>query len=238
MAIRSIRDPLVLLALCSVAVLCVSTHAADQTRAVVMPVDFEMYLLTAGGTREFQPEWSETGKAYTQAAVDEASAALFEPVALPELTEEEQAILDEHMALFEVAIANSVTMITIAKLRHKIDNYDYTVGPGLAWLADKSGADKLVMFSAVQEKSSGGRVAMMILGAAVAGATGVYVAPGIGSSYGTVGIVDLKTGNIEWANYRTPVKGDMRKEESATSTVNDLMKAFPKGRLMRTTIEY
>ncbi len=211
---------------------------AAQTKAIVMPVDLEMFLLTAGGTRELQPEWTEIGTDNLQQAFDDASAKTFEPVSLPELTEEEQAILDEHMALFEVAVANSVTMITTAKMKHKIDNYDYTVGPGMAWLADRAGAEKLVMFSAVQEKSSGGRIAMMILGAAVGGTTGVYVSPGIGSSYGTVGIMDLKTGNIEWANYRTPVKGDMRKEKSATSTVGDLMLAFPKGRLMRSTIEY
>lgn len=238
MSIQSIRSLLLSFAFCGFLAVAATVPAVAQTKAVVMPVDLEMYLLTAGGTREFQPEWTETGTTNVQDAFNKASAAMFDPVSLPELTGEEQAILEEHMALFDVAIANSVTMITTAKLKHKIDNYDYTLGPGLAWLADKSGADKLVMFSAVQEKSSGGRVAMMILGAAVAGATGVYVAPGIGSSYGTAGIVDLVTGNIEWANYRTPVKGDLRKETSANSTVDDLMQAFPKGRLMRSAIEY
>lgn len=220
------------------AMLVVCGPVAAQTKAIVMPVDLEIYLLTASGSREYQPEWTETGQANVQTAFDSATSSMFEAVALPELSAEEQGVLDEHLALFDIAVSNSITMINTAKMKHKIDNYDYTLGPGLGWLAEKSGAEKMVMYIAEQEKSSGGRIAMMVLGAAVGGATGVYVVPGIGSSYNVTGVIDLRSGNIEWANYRTPVKGDMRKETAATKSVDDLFDAFPKGRLMQTTKEY
>ncbi len=202
--------------------------------AIILPVEFESFLLTAGGSRELNPEWTATGTAMLQDAVDQLAGERYEIVDMPALTDQDRAILAEHRALHDVAVLNAISMIKNAGLKHKASNFDYSIGPGLSFLKARTGAEKLVIYSGTQEKFSGGRKAMMFLGVVAGAATGVGVIPTLGGSSAILSEVDLATGNITWVNYMAPTsKGDVREEIPAKNTIYYLYDDYPGGRLMK-----
>lgn len=211
---------------------------AEKTKVVVLPIDFEMYVLTAAMTREPQPQWVAQGHDFIEAALQRNVAEHFELLAMPSLSAEEEAVLAEHLALYDVAVRNSHSMIHTGGMKHKVDNYDYTLGDGLAWLAEKTAAEKLVMYTAVQERTSGGRKVMTALSLAAVVTTGIYLVPDLGGSYEMVGVIDIASGNIEWANVRRPRLSDLRDEEGAQESTGALFRDFPNGQLMRANVEF
>jgi hypothetical protein len=211
-------------------------------RVVVLQPEFRVFVQSAGGVREIEPDWTGQAQNALALAVERhlrhdprfAIAAPVEPA-----TAEEATLLREHVELFKLIASNASMMIRFGgkAWQEKKLQYDYTLGDGLATYGDRSNADYAFMIGGAQIKQTGGSVFMQL---ALAGTLGV-VMPG-GGTYLMLALVDMRTGNIVWFNSLEggEVLGmtgsDLRKEGAADEVVGRLFDPFPASPLFNTKI--
>jgi hypothetical protein len=199
-------------------------------RILVLPVEFTVYEKSVAGV-EAVPEWTETAKF---SLGDAASEMLrqddrFQIVALPQIDGEPAALLREHVELFKIVAGTVTGVVQFGKVWEdkRSTNFDYSIGNGLAFLADTADADFAFILGGSQIKQTGGSVFMQVL--AAAGGVGL---PG-GGTYVMGGIVDLRTGELRWLNARmgSQVFGitgsDVRKPETAREIIVRMFEGFP-----------
>jgi len=198
---------------------------AARTALLIAP-DVSVSEISAGGVVEKMPEWSKQAAANINSALRRIGQAgklkLSDP---PQLNDEEQHALDQHVALYGVVALqvhrNSLAGGEIWAKRLKSGLTDYTVGPGLAFLADKTGADTALLVIARDAESSGGRKAVMVLGALF----GVGL-PG-GNAFAVVGLIDLRSGRLLWQSFDSSITSDLRVEADAGKLVEGLFASYP-----------
>lgn len=134
----------------------VSSPIPDGQRVLVLPADFR-YMLS--GAKRIEPMREETAtlSAVLGAELDRslANERSFQPVKMPELTEDEAALLKEHLTLLRVAELNAIGDLQRpgqlgARWRESDRKLDYSIGPGLSWLADRAGTDMAMLVSALR----------------------------------------------------------------------------------------
>lgn len=208
---------------------------AAPRRIIVLPVEFVVYEKSVAGV-EAVPGWSEVA----QISLAEASVRMlqledrFAAAPMPSLDEPAQGVLREHIELFKI-IANTVTGVVYhggKAWAEKKTSFDYTLGEGLAFVAEAAGVDYAFILTGVQVKQTGGSVLFQLL--AAAGGVGL---PG-GGMYAVGGIVELRSGRVVWIN---SVQGgeifgmtsnDVRKPESADAVLRSMFAGYPASRLV------
>lgn len=188
-----------------------------------MPADIEIHRLTAGGAIEEVPEWTEESKKSFDSAINSyiEKRNNLQLTTLQKLTDEEQKILDEHIALYDVV--GPAAFFQGSTWKHKKENFDYSIGSGLSFLKEKTGSDTALFINAVDIRSTGGRAALMV-GAALLG-----VGIPMGGSHAYLSVVDLETGDILWTtNAETPGSfNDSKKiEKYLQKTINEYLSIF------------
>lgn len=99
--------------------------------------------------------------------------------------------------------------------------FDWTMGPGVAELAQGTGADyALFLWTDDQYGSTGRKVLQVFAAMARVGITS-------GSHKGYAGLVDLKTGDLVWLNADLQMGGDVRQSDGATKRMGQLLEGFP-----------
>jgi hypothetical protein len=203
---------------------------APPMRVLVLPVDFDVLEMSAGGMIEPVPvATTEAEEALSVAAIKVLkNTKKFQIIDLPAMSEAEAAILKEHVALYKLTAINASQMIRMGgpAWKAKQKNFDYSIGDGLKFLVERSGADAAVVVAGAQVNSSGGRIAMMILLAAAG------VAIPLGGAQGTAGIIDLNTGDIKWLEERMGTKGNIREKAGAEQTMMALVGTYPASTLL------
>ena len=200
--------------------------AAPRRVAVLISPDIVVRELSAGGVAEKMPEWTQQARAHITAALERIGARNnLRFATLPALTGEEQRVLDEHVALYSVVAINvhnnSLSHSEVWEKRLASGLTDYTVGPGLAFVADKSGADAALIVIARDTESSGERKAMMVLGALF----GVGIP--MGQAFAVAGLVDLRSGRLLWQSFDLSGSADLRVDEDASKMVETLFSSYP-----------
>jgi hypothetical protein len=193
--------------------------------------------MSAGGVVEPVPAWTEKSRQNIGRTIDGIFGAdsRFERVPLPELEPAQQALLREHIELFKVVAldVNGVLLTGGKAWADKRTNFDYTLGDGLRFLQERTGADAALIVAGGQTTQSGGNVFMQLL---IAGLTGVAAAGG--GSFLVCGIVNLADGRIEWFNSLIGAEMfgmksvDMRSAESAQKTLTGLFAPYPSSPLV------
>jgi hypothetical protein len=196
--------------------------AGDNPRFLLMPPDVRYYLVTAGGVSEPHEEWTTAAQTNFRneviAFADARDADLVE-VDRDSLTEDEIMYETLHSAVGgSLLIHHYGTM----KLPAKAGRFDWTLGPGVASLADRYDADYALFVHYRDYQASGGRVAFAILAAAA----GVGVP--MGSETGFASLVDLRSGDIVWFNRVIAGSGELRDEQGAKTTVTKLLGTMPR----------
>ncbi len=189
----------------------------------------EIYVkeLSVGGVAERVEEWSDTARDNVISAIDQQiqNNHLFEKTVIPENFDETALdTLDEHVALYDVVGFNAF-YFGRAKLKgweHKKDEFDYTLGKGLTSIAQKTGADAALFIVGEDHISSGGRKAARIFAALLG------IALPASPTFLSVGLVDLKTGDLLWMNYGTALDSkDLRKPEDVKKMLDEMMLYYP-----------
>lgn len=232
---------LLLLALGLALVACKSTHVRttvdfDKTfslqgkKIVMVEPSIQLYEMKASGMLEPKAEWTRNARKHFKASVDEflekQNAELvpdyFTPRELP-IRHRIRQVLALNEAVMSTIFVHSylhVPLPTRGTSRRK--PLSWTVGPGVEEIRNVTGADYMLSLQISDSYSSKGRVAMMIIGAALQ----VALLQG-GTQGGIATLVDLKSGDVVWFNVMTDQMGDMRDEDGAEATARRLLKGLP-----------
>ncbi len=194
---------------------------------IVSKPDVQVRELTASGAQEKVPQWGEQASAGVRAAVEGvlAQRSDFKVSPLPALTEQEQEALDDFLAAYWVVGQTAHLMMNYggSPWEHRRTKFDYTLGEGLPWLREKTGADAIVVALGDDVVSSGGRVAITVLAAAA----GVGLQGG--RSIISFGVVDLRNGNISWLHYDQSGIRDLKNPDSAKVMTQSVFESLPLG---------
>lgn len=171
---------------------------AEKRTLVVLSSDFEMKHYTAGGSIESKPRESEAACASLKKGVSSAAVSHpdLEVVTLPTLPADEQAAVDEHVALLNTIVDNIRFMAGTPGFKldedfgpQSVALHRYSMGDGLAFLTERCGADLALIVSGFHLEPTGGRraVSLLLYGAIPPEGSGLSVA-----------IADLGTGELVW----------------------------------------
>jgi len=198
-------------------------------QVVLLPVDVDVYEMSAGGVREEVPEWSSTAESNIRRALlvskdSGGKCCVTRHVDSSSLTPDEQETLEEHLALFNTVAANVLwTSLPVNTAWHfKTEHFDYTLGDGLSFLKKKYDVDAGLIIVGEDVVSSAGRKATAFVGAMFG------VAVPLGHSILMGGLVDFGTGDLLWMNHEVSAGGtDLRDPDSCLDLARSLTKDYP-----------
>tara|TARA_B100001939_G_scaffold308688_2_gene289470 strand:+ start:22527 stop:23306 length:780 start_codon:yes stop_codon:yes gene_type:complete len=195
----------------------------EKRKIVVMPLDVELSLLTAGGVNEPNAEWTQAAKTHMNTALDNIMQNYNVQIIHydPEAPGEETKDLRQFRHLYR-AVGESVFIHQyLAPLPTRNKEFDWTMGPAAKTLKEKYNADYALFILVRDSYSSDSRKAMQFALALV----GVGIQGG--SQVGYSSLVDTDTGDIVWFNLLARGTGDLRTEKSANETVELLLDGLP-----------
>jgi hypothetical protein len=205
--------------------------ADSRLKILLLPVDFDVMQFTASGIVEPMPAETTAAEEMLMTAARQvvSSSGRFEIVDMPPLSPEEADSLKEHLALYKLTSVCATQIIQVGgpAWQTKIRDFDYSLGDGLKFLVERSGADAAIVVAGGQLKSSGGRVAMFLLLAAAG------VAIPLGGAQVYAGVIDLDTGRIDWMEQLAGTKGDVTSAAGAELTIRGVIGRYPGSRLLR-----
>lgn len=201
---------------------------ARPKKVVLLPPQVFVFELSAGGVPTRMADWEASARDNLSAAAIRRAreSGLFELVPAPQLAPADLDRLDAHIGLYD-RVAQSVFVYgrgEQAAWAHKKNEFDYTVGPGLAFLRDQTGADAALIVLGADFISSGGRKAAFIAGLALG-----IIMP-LGQSFMTAGIVDLKTGDVQWMSFDASSSMDSRNPADVDGLMRALYQTWPGSR--------
>jgi hypothetical protein len=198
---------------------------AKGTKVVVMPLDIELYSISAGGVPEPKADWTEMAhKNFRNALLARKGIQGVELVTLSEKDADDFAEINA----LHGAVARAISLHHFGfagfHLPTKQGKLDWSLGEVVRPIKDKTGAD-YALFSWVRDSyASGERQVMM---AAVAILSLGRAVPGGGLQQGYASLVDLNTGQVLWFNQMRRTSGDLRDATTAAGTVEALLYQFP-----------
>ncbi|MCV2419962.1 hypothetical protein [Paucibacter sp. DJ2R-2] len=195
-------------------------------RVVVMPVDVELFSLSAGGVAEPKADWTSAAHGHMKAALLATSNRLgFKHTELEDTAADEYA---EPIAL-HAAVARSIALHHGANagpwaLPTKAGRLDWSFGDAMQGLKQKTGADYGLFVWVRDSYASAERkvamVAMALLG----------VGLNAGQQVGYASLVDLHDGRVVWFNRLARASGDLREADAAAESIAVLLDSFPRTR--------
>lgn len=192
---------------------------------VILPPQVFVYELSAGGVPSRMADWeTQSRETLTAAAKTLAPMLGIESVrATPTLEEHEDDWMSAHIGLYE-RVAQSVFVYgrgSQSAWAHKKEAFDYTLGPGLAFLGERTGADAALVILGVDYISSSGRKLAFAAGLALG-----FILP-MGQSFLALGVVDLKTGDLLWMGFDASSTLDTREADAVQRTLRSLFAGWP-----------
>lgn len=197
------------------------TQRAVDSRLVIIPVDMELFSISAGGMPEPKADWTEAATRHFRAALEHQNELL--GANLLSLTDQDLDDLSDINALHG-AVAQSVFlhhMLDTVKLPTKNGQLDWSMGDSVKPVKDKTGADYALFtwirdsYASAERKAA--MVAMALLGVGLSG----------GAQIGYASLVDLNTGRLVWFNVLRRASGDLREADAARETLQTLLNGFP-----------
>ena len=183
---------------------------------------FQMERILAGGTAEIRADWTDSAsknfreilfKAADKQSINFVDANITSDIANGRARQVEK--LNQVVGL-------SIIDNSILKLPSKGDGKSWTIGEGAKLIGEHTHADYGLYVYKKRGYTTGGRVAVSILTAAVLG-----VAAPTHYQFGFASLVDLNTGEIVYFNQVVTSPGDLRKVEKSGPAVKALLTGFP-----------
>jgi hypothetical protein len=201
------------------------TTLPKSAKVVIMPVDVELFSLSAGGVGEPKADWTAAAHEHMKSAL----AAKSTKIGLVADRMEEAAAdeFGEQVGL-QAAVARSIALHHgvggVWSLPTKEGKLEWTFGDTMKPIADKTGAQYGLFiwirdsYASAERKAAMAAIAILSLGRVVLG-TGVQ--------NGYASLVDLRTGQVVWFNRLFSTTGDLREAKPAADTVDALLAGFP-----------
>lgn len=190
---------------------------APGAKVALMPADIELFEVSGGGVLEPRAEWTAAAQEHVRAAYRLRKEKLgLQVVELQDDASEEVLELNRlHDAVGGAIVGHHFGMFSLPTKSEKLD---WTLGQGVSYVRQKTGAD-YALFTVIRDSyASSDRKAAMV----VAALFGVGIAPG-GMQFGFCSLVDLRTGQIVWANRVIRATGDLRTAGPAQETIDTML---------------
>jgi hypothetical protein len=179
---------------------------SGTTRVLLMPSDVEVSELTAAGLSEPNAAWTASAKTNVETALNSLMAA------------RNAQLVPYRGAAGDGTIDDYVPALALPT---KKDKFDWSMGEAATVLRRSFDADYALFIYIRDSFSSGGRTALIVLGALVGAAV-----PG-GRQTGFASLVDLRSGDVIWFNHLFKETGDLREPDSARDGTESLLKNLP-----------
>ena len=191
---------------------------------LLMPMDVEVNLLTAGGALQPKAEWTTKALDNLSASIDNYALGKgleFEDYEAPDPSHANYALFNEVISLHG-AVGNAILQHKYTvPLPTKKNTFDWSLGPDVRSLPSDSPADYALFIYYRSNYASGGRIfatfAAALVGFPLAGPR----------KAGFASLVDMRTGDIVWFNYLRGTADDVRDPERADFVVRSLLKGLP-----------
>lgn len=193
-----------------------------QDTIALMPVDVELFSLSAGGVPEPKADWTAAAQGHMKSAIEAKRTGL--GLTTLELSEAEADEFAEQIGL-HAAVATAVSLHHVTggvwALPTKAGKLDWSFGDAMRPLRAKTGA-RYGLFIWVRDSYASTERKIAMVGLALLGiaATG-------GFQVGYASLVDLETGQLVWFNRLVRGTGDLREDKPARETVDALLAGFP-----------
>lgn len=195
-----------------------------DAKVVMMPIDVELFSLSAGGVPEPKADW--TASAHKHMAAELAARTAKAGLKASRL---DDAAADEYAEQFglHAAVARSIELHHAGvgwALPTKEGRLDWTFGDAMQPLAQATGAQYGLFvfvrdsYASAERKAAMVAIALLSLGNAVLSG-GVQV--------GYASLVDLDTGRVVWFNRLVSGTGDLREAVPAAASIEKLLAGFP-----------
>lgn len=193
-----------------------------------LPAAIDMGEMSTHGVIARDAAWSKAAHDNVTSSVRERLRAVagFEIVDAPTLNAESQRIVDEHGALLasRVGLVQGIGGTTWSWRNPSSDD---SLGPGLRFLREQTGAEAALFVFGVCHNSSRARQSTTFIASALVGGSYVIGAGGI-----ALGIVDLETGDVLWAHcvaldHRALDLTDFRHRSEVDAVVDRLLRPYP-----------
>jgi len=197
-------------------------------KVVLMPLDVELSLLSAGGVPEVRADWTETANTLLLEALRNEKQARDIRMAVfgDATTDEAKADLANQLIKLHGVVGNAILVHQYnpqGALPNKNGAFEWSIGPAAKSLKEVYQADYALFVWVRDSYTSGGRAVAMFLAAAAFG----VALPG-GQQLGFASLVELETGNVVWFNLLARGSGDLRHAEGAANTAQNLLAQLPK----------
>jgi hypothetical protein len=193
-------------------------------KLVLLPPEVDVFELSAGGTIEKVPEWGRQAAGHIEREIREFVDGRrdLELVPMATLSEDEKELVERHFAAYTVVATTAHAILHNADpaWAHKRNRFDYTIGPGLRFLKEKTGADAAILAVAEDLVSSGGRKAMVVLGALLG------IGLPTGRAYLVLAVVELESGDIVWLHSDFSVTQDLKDGAAVEGMIIDVLRAY------------
>ncbi len=205
---------------------------ATHKKFVIFPLNFSVYETSAGEVTEKMPDWSKQAKRHLRRAllneIQSHSGLSAEFLQVESLSEKQKDHVRDLQALF-VAVGQSVGQHVKGMGDAQFSErsfQDYTLGSDIGELAPQ--ADAIVFLAGLDQISSGGRITRQIATTILLAVLGVVAVPASGVTAGSIGVVDVDTGDLLWLNNLARRGGiDTREMEGASALIKQLTQEFP-----------
>jgi hypothetical protein len=211
----------------------VPARGPQTHKVLLLPSTFIEFQNAVSGL-EAIPDWTEAArKNLGDAARDSLQATGLQLEALPDLTPKEAVIVHDHIAVAQLIVGAGTQYVDDDWHKHRAD-FDRTIGDGLHFLHERTGADYALLIDGTQVRQSGGRVAMRLLGTLATAAAGIVVVPtGGGGEVLNISLLDLNNGTVAWfSSSRTKnvfgsAGADFRDAGATQAAIKKLFESYP-----------
>ncbi len=193
----------------------------QDARVALMPLNVELFMISAGGLPEPVAEWSAQARENMSMSIRNREAAVGRTLVTDIDADDPQVV---GLIRLHGTVASAIA------LHHYMDRYELpTKGKQLDWrltgdtarLAERTGADYGLFIFLRDSYATMERKATMVVAALF------KVNLGGGAQVGYASLVDLRSGRVVWFNRLSRQWGDLRDRASAEGTMDVLLEDFP-----------
>lgn len=217
---------------------CWAVHAADDRRLapgfvsipkgeklLVMPLDVELFSLSAGGVPEPKAEWTENARRHMTAAMQKSIPDLGYTM---ELGDESLADEFAEEVGLQAAVGRSIHLHFGVggpwALPSKGGRLDWSFGDALRGIQQRTKA-RYALFTWVRDSYASGERIAMIAVVSILSMGNINLAAGRQQAHAS--LVDLETGRVLWYGQLFRGSGDLREASNAEESVSALLSNFP-----------
>lgn len=208
-------------------------HMSVQSKAralpkkfIILPAEIAVHEMSMRGHLTYAPEWTKQASDNLRNAIV-AFANRSDGLAvvdLPALSAAERQAIAQTTANFMTVGPTAYHVVRLGgqAWAHKQAEFDYTLGTGLAFLKNKTGADAAIVFIADDVVSSDARKLTGLFTSAF------FAAPAqSGFSVVLAAVVDLGSGDLLWLHHDDSAIRDLKDPDTAQAMIAKIFRGYP-----------